>query len=1290
MSPNPSPKVPTAPPLSESALAAIEAVKANPNTSPVYFLGSAVSIFAPTSLPTWLTFIKQVVQSLAEATNSEDSDPGNSGNNGNSRAQASQSRAKQRQQRKVAELVTRLHGCLNESVLPPYKATEVMARRLGSHYLSVVEVFQDAPPNPVHTWIASELFEGAVPAVVTTNFDDAVESAYRALGGDVYTLTGDLAHDKRALERLRKSFGHRRVLLVVANPDSFQLFMRYFTVSLGSDSMSFLFKIHGDCYAPQTCIDTESQRIQGLSSYVTSVLSLLLRKFTMTFLGFSGADLAEYPDYIRMISEADVADVLWVIREDVEPPFFEAFRKKLGDHFQVRQGQINGKFAPNETITGKLAAWAAEKIGPLRSRLVLFDLAKLAGLAPHLYACLTPSSILAAANPAVGGLTKSNSALAFLENISSFSFYTEAKLDKEFDQVKVSESIIEGNLVDEHIQRFLRNQTELIKLAQLTIEQLEQGDVTKALQMILRAIQLRQENFPDSRYFIDSCFLLIIYGVVLESVGESNLAMIVFEDAQNVAYLCGNVHGMKLSEEILQSRKDKLKSAAIHSEAADLAHPSKTGAEHGELLPSTAGLADETLLFLPAFDNVAALSSGVPMRLLLRAHLHRALITGDRVAIAGNFLLNSRVFVLEVLVNDSGEELNHEYLHYIRPMLPRSQSVKIDGANKLIDIQGSSTPLLTYRRDCQVNNPGYLSEIIPEWAIERIDEYYQAHPELIFWYDFKDISGTYASRMQDLINNGVTEARATLERHGVHPEDRPLSPDPGSGRLSPHADTPVESSHGHGTASRSGRDVEIETAAVQYDIFASMKTFVGLCLSQGYLTRSQIYDFGNLFIDPLSNEGFKTKYAALLAKCSDSERENLLRVRTKFIERRWVYADTMKRIADAPYVLNLPITFACTLCVDQEDLSLIETLKASLNNSTDTTFQFLDHLSVGPIRVFELGRLSVADILQVRSTRQAKEFRRHLGGLRRGTQMDYTTLHEAARGLYESIQSKIERVDARPLFSLDWVNFEKKLEPDLSLVRKIVFVINQSVPVLPLYDIPNLDFPSLIPMMRIDNPMLSVAGVAQPVECVEQQVLFDNQGSGGVALRLDRIRNIHEHNDEFVVPVVAHAPERVQAVIVAVRGDGLIGLVRKYHYAVQGWSLECPRGEIDVSGDVETQISQELARSASLGAERQQLVRLSKESADLWTNNQVSDAKTLFYAALDVCAIERPETDDQAGAATATAATAAAKQDNGVLWLPYGEIGYLIREGEIRDQATVAALTMASLDTEVLARISDP
>jgi len=123
----------------------------------VAFVGAGVSSIAPTCLPSWWGMNQSVVAALrdrvAELVGSD-------------------------RARTLAEAITaRQEG----NRFPPEYQAEVIVRRLRGSYFTVLQCLDSETPNDVHLGIAALAKARRVAAVVTTNFDRALEAAFREL-----------------------------------------------------------------------------------------------------------------------------------------------------------------------------------------------------------------------------------------------------------------------------------------------------------------------------------------------------------------------------------------------------------------------------------------------------------------------------------------------------------------------------------------------------------------------------------------------------------------------------------------------------------------------------------------------------------------------------------------------------------------------------------------------------------------------------------------------------------------------------------------------------------------------------------------------------------------------------------------------------------------------------------------------------------------------------------------------------------------------------------------------------
>lgn len=147
-------------------------------------------------------------------------------------------------------------------------------------YLDVLEAFRAQrgaddqwAVNTIHRWAASCLSTGEVAAIMTTNFDNYIEKALELEGANFYQVVGEDEIDDQGIQaRLSQSGIQKKLVLIVNGAKSFA-FVRSLMPQLGGGKITFLFKLHGSCYEPPSCIDTRLQRPQGLPSVPTFLTS---------------------------------------------------------------------------------------------------------------------------------------------------------------------------------------------------------------------------------------------------------------------------------------------------------------------------------------------------------------------------------------------------------------------------------------------------------------------------------------------------------------------------------------------------------------------------------------------------------------------------------------------------------------------------------------------------------------------------------------------------------------------------------------------------------------------------------------------------------------------------------------------------------------------------------------------------------------------------------------------------------------------------------------------------------
>ena len=257
----------------------------------VVFAGAGISMAAPTSLPSWRDVNRIVVRSLASEAAQ-----------GVGAALAEQG----------AELILGRH---EQNKLPPEYQSQVLAELLRGRYFELLRHIDSDRPNANHLALAWLAKLGCVRAIVTTNFDRLIESAFAAADESLQThyrpehfhaLADDLARFDRAGEPCQ------------------------------------LLKLHGSVDDPATLIDTLAQRKRGLAVPVLDSVRHLLHHGHWLFLGFSGLDLEAEPNYLALSQEASTGcGFSWLVREHAVPTQAVAKLKELyGDRAEIASGDL--------------------------------------------------------------------------------------------------------------------------------------------------------------------------------------------------------------------------------------------------------------------------------------------------------------------------------------------------------------------------------------------------------------------------------------------------------------------------------------------------------------------------------------------------------------------------------------------------------------------------------------------------------------------------------------------------------------------------------------------------------------------------------------------------------------------------------------------------------------------------------------------------------------------------------------------------------------------------------------
>jgi NAD-dependent SIR2 family protein deacetylase len=253
----------------------------------VIFVGAGVSMGAPTNLPSWRDVNRIIVRSLA----------------------ASASRAiDDKLCERAAQTILQRH---EKEKLPPAYQAQVLAEFLYKRYFEVLRFIDSDRPNASHLAIAWLARLGCVRAIVTTNFDRLIETAFAAV--DVPLV----AHYK---------------------PEHFAALAGDLSALDQPGGPCHLLKLHGSAEDPGTLIDTLAQRKRGFPAPVLSCARHLLDVGHWIFLGFSGLDLEAEPNYLSISQRADSAmGFTWLVRENTAPrPAVTKLQTLYGDRGATR------------------------------------------------------------------------------------------------------------------------------------------------------------------------------------------------------------------------------------------------------------------------------------------------------------------------------------------------------------------------------------------------------------------------------------------------------------------------------------------------------------------------------------------------------------------------------------------------------------------------------------------------------------------------------------------------------------------------------------------------------------------------------------------------------------------------------------------------------------------------------------------------------------------------------------------------------------------------------------------
>jgi hypothetical protein len=991
----------------------------------VPFLGSAVSLFEPTSLPTWPAYTRAVVEALVAAGGHE---------------------------LRADLLGAACHWSNCQRTL------ETVTRRLGSAYLEVIRGVLARPPNSVHEFIADRICAGQYPAVVSTNFDRAVEDALRARRVPVCEVCGqDRGSDAAALDALSSAPSASGVrVVVVVGPRAFDAIERVPNL-VGREGWCVLFKVHGDAGYPGTCVDTELQRAQGLPASVRTTLSILLRRFPMLFMGWGGGDLDHNQDYLRLESEADKARLYWLLRDGAEePPVLPKLRAVFaakGGSLQVVRGALVGTVANQDSFQASAAAWARDCVGAVWSRLAVQDLERVfavgrdgSGESKNKVSSGSNNS-----NTADRSKRKSGAAVAAAESepgalASAASNWAARAAAERAAMAVVAPQPARSSLLARACgallprgagagagagasQRQFSARSASLTVANLdALELLGLGQLERAWARAREAIVLARKLLDGDLCFVDAWVPFAVGALVHACAGAGAQARLLLSDAVIVAHQSGNTRaGELLGGELITGALGCNEEEQHEAEASGSVSASDEVPREQEPLK----------VFALSLDNVArAPSGGFPEDLMMRAELVHAVLVSDRVLVPQQALLVSRVLVTEVLFDKHGEP-HTALLERIQPLMQASR-------------RGDRAPLLSQRKEFEAN-PRFLNEAIPMSFFEKMQRFYNEHagaPQPEF-FDLARIATCYQQR-----SLAVASDPRAIEK---------AFPGQDCGQAEAAGVLPLVADFIRAVTHQGTPPAPTSASATSASATPAPSTA---------LTRSDMYRLGNLFPQhPTSGEELWDSLDAA-ARQLLGDKEAFLARRSTALSRPWHTAEMLKLLADAAYVTNLPVAGKLSLVLTDASpesretrmLNIARVALASEGLSVPETV--LDKMRVDALL---LARLSMPQVTELRGSAQGRRFRSAARDFRDDASAANGALLDAvAADFARLLSSKLVHPRDRALPARLAVRAAAGRAGLDAAVRELRaralgdITAAMSRPPRPLYDVPTIAFPGLL------------------------------------------------------------------------------------------------------------------------------------------------------------------------------------------------------------------------------------
>lgn len=275
----------------------------------VIIAGAGISAASPSNLPSWWEYNKKLIVGIKEEA------------------------------LKLCPEAADILKCIDaENKLPVQCISQlVVSQGAGESYFPLLELLNGTVPNANHFTLTELARLGLLKAIVTTNFDTLIETAFRSEAVPLYTA--------------------------VQNHDYYEA---------AQITACKLFKIHGSVHDNASLIDTVSQKAVGLSPEKRLVLENIFSGSDIFVIGFSGADLDFDLDYIPLARAIESGSRLtWVIRSGSVPnPNVEELQRRYPRNVLVCKMELQELFETmgvqyreeHKTLSGTTVADNEEKL----------------------------------------------------------------------------------------------------------------------------------------------------------------------------------------------------------------------------------------------------------------------------------------------------------------------------------------------------------------------------------------------------------------------------------------------------------------------------------------------------------------------------------------------------------------------------------------------------------------------------------------------------------------------------------------------------------------------------------------------------------------------------------------------------------------------------------------------------------------------------------------------------------------------------------------------------------------